>query len=86
MAPVSYSKLWSNRPTMKSLLGRVGSEDEVIPFRPFLDDDVDLGGPNLVYYSQPTAAISQLMRVYAILIFVLIIFPVLIIKLVRKCL
>merc|ERR1712224_1024270 len=85
-APVFYSSFWSSLPTLQSPLGRSFSarEEEVIPLGLYLDDDVDLGGPLVVYEaSQLDVLISQMIRTYGTLFFVLMILPGLVIKLVR---
>ena len=81
MAPV----FWRSLPTLKSLLGRTGVEDVVIPYGLYLDDNVDLGGPSMVYdASQASVVFAAMIRTYSALVFILIIFPILLIKLVGK--
>ena len=48
MAPSFNSKFWSMIPPWKSPSGRTGWKDEIIPYGPFLNDDVD--GTGYTYY------------------------------------
>ena len=72
-------------PTWKSLLGRSGWEDEVIPYGAYIEDDVDLGGPKLIYESsQFTVVFYGMLQTYSILMLLLMILPLLILKVVVK--
>ena len=72
-------------PTWKSLLGRSSWEDEVIPYGAYLDDDVNLGGPKLIYEtSQFAVAFYGMLQTYSYLMLLLIILPLLILKFVVK--
>ena len=71
--------------TMKSLLGLSVWEDEVIPYGPYIDDDVDLGGPELIYESsQFTVVFYGMLQTYFTLMFLFIILPLTILKFVVK--
>ena len=71
--------------TMKSLLGLSDWEDEVIPYGPYIDDDVDLGGPELIYESsQFTVVFYGMLQTYFTLMFLFIILPLTIFKFVVK--
>ena len=84
MAPVFYNWFWSSLPTLKSPLGRTGWEDVVIPYGLYLDDNVDLGGSSIVYDASQTGVVfASMIRAYSTLLFLLILFPILLIKLLR---
>ena len=71
--------------TMKSILGFSGWEDEVIPYGPYIEDDVDLGGPELIYESsQFTVVFYGMLQTYFTLTFLFIILPLTIIRFVVK--
>ena len=72
-------------PTWNSLLRRSGWQDEVIPYGPYIDDDVDLGGPELIYESsQFTVVFYGMLQTYFTLMFLFIILPLTIFKFVVK--
>ena len=72
-------------PTWKSLLGRSSWEDEVIQYGAYIDDDVDLGGPKLIYESsQFSVAFYAMLQTYSYLMLLFIILPLLILKFVVK--
>ena len=86
MAPIFYNKIWSQLPSWKSPLGRTMHEEKVIPYGPYLEDNVDLGGQDMVYQAtQINVVLRQMIRVLATLVFIVIIFPILIIKALNKC-
>ena len=85
MAPVFYSRFWSSLPTWINPLGRSFYEKEVIPFGLYLDDDVDLGGPDIVYEGTQVDVIAlAAIRTLITMIFILFIFPVVVIKVIAK--
>ena len=72
-------------PSWKSPLGRTGWEEDVIPYGPFLKDDIDLGGPELIYESsQISVVINGMLQTYITLIIILLVFPCVIFKLVKN--
>ena len=85
MAPSFYNNFWSTIPSWRSPLGRTNWEDEVIPYGPYLADDVDLGGPEIIYQSsQINIMIHGMIKTYLILFILFIIFPLILLKCVIK--
>ena len=71
--------------TMNSLLGLSVWEDEVIPYGAYIEDDVDLGGPKLIYESsQFTVVFYGMLQTYSTLMLLFVILPLLILKFVVK--
>ena len=71
--------------TWNSLLIRSGWQDEVIPYGTYIEDDVDLGGPELIYESsQFTVVFHGMLQTYFTLMFLFVILPITIFKFVVK--
>ena len=86
MAPAFYSSFWSNLPTWDSPLGRSTWEKEVIPYGPYLEDDVDLGGSDVLYEgTQANVVARQMLRTFITLAVILLVLPFLILKALVKC-
>ena len=83
MAPSFNSKFGSMIPSWISPLGRTGWKDEIIPYGPFLNDDADLGGPELIYESSQISVVFYgMLQTYLTLILLLFIFPLIVVKVV----
>ena len=66
-------------------MGGGSKEEVVIPYGMWLDDDVDLGGAEIIFDGTEIGNVfKQLIRLVVTLIFIFIIFPIFTIVIVRK--